>query len=368
MSRSPDLKRSRPRSFPRSRERVPTLSTRLLPMALILLCGTPVLPLLADGPGSDSIDLAPGGSPAGASGDPRPESEGGSPPASDPGIDEAVAQLGDSSFAVREEGSRLLLERGDKALPALRRALESSDPEVRQRAESLIEAIVRQGEETREPGNRRPSVILGRGDLSDMPHDLPRLLGPADRSLEAALRQLDELLGELHRPLPPASESLRRHFEWLDQDLEARIRALREQAMARLQPGGTGTEGRLSGATRIQVWRDGRPLLDRTRTHEIAEVASLGAAVESVSAALRAHLPIPEGEGLLVSHVAPGSIAESCGLREYDILLRLDGRPVTTVADLRERSAAALRSSLPLQILRGGALLELQLTLQPRRL
>ena len=58
-----------------------------------------------------------------------------------PSIDKLVEQLGSPSFPARERASKQLRERGPVVLPALRKALESKDEEVRKRAESLIPAM-----------------------------------------------------------------------------------------------------------------------------------------------------------------------------------------------------------------------------------
>lgn len=55
-----------------------------------------------------------------------------------PSIDKLIEQLGSRSFAEREKASKLLSERGPAALPALRKAKESKDEEIRKRAEALI--------------------------------------------------------------------------------------------------------------------------------------------------------------------------------------------------------------------------------------
>lgn len=54
----------------------------------------------------------------------------------------------------------------------------------------------------------------------------------------------------------------------------------------------------------------------------------IGVQPEEPSPELRAQLGIPEGEGLLVYEVVPGSPAEKAGLRKHDILVKLDGKPV----------------------------------------
>jgi hypothetical protein len=55
-----------------------------------------------------------------------------------PSIDKLVEQLGSPSFPVRERATKALRERGPEALPALRKALQSKDEEVRKRVEGLI--------------------------------------------------------------------------------------------------------------------------------------------------------------------------------------------------------------------------------------
>ena len=58
-------------------------------------------------------------------------------------IDTLIAQLGDKSFRVRQAAGKALAERGEEALPALRKALESKDEEVYRRAEVLTQQIER---------------------------------------------------------------------------------------------------------------------------------------------------------------------------------------------------------------------------------
>jgi hypothetical protein len=58
-----------------------------------------------------------------------------------PTIEKLIEQMGSRSFQERERATKALKERGHIALPALRKALESKDEEVRRRAESLIPAM-----------------------------------------------------------------------------------------------------------------------------------------------------------------------------------------------------------------------------------
>lgn len=56
-------------------------------------------------------------------------------------IVEAIRQLGDESFAVREQAQRKLVAIGAPAVTALRAAADSSDPEVARRARNVLRSV-----------------------------------------------------------------------------------------------------------------------------------------------------------------------------------------------------------------------------------
>jgi hypothetical protein len=66
-------------------------------------------------------------------------------------IEMLIAQLGDDTFEVREKASADLLAVGPAALPYLRRAAKSSDPEVARRADECLKRIA--------PGPDQPNVL-----------------------------------------------------------------------------------------------------------------------------------------------------------------------------------------------------------------
>ncbi len=68
------------------------------------------------------------------------------PAGGEQGIDELIAQLGSQDFSLREAAKRRLMERED-AIPALRRACKSADAEVARRAQDILDALSRNGEE-----------------------------------------------------------------------------------------------------------------------------------------------------------------------------------------------------------------------------
>lgn len=72
----------------------------------------------------------------------RPPAPEAPPPASDEKtIRDLIGRLGDDDYNVREEASDALLRIGSPALPLLREAVKSGDPEIRSRAQGLVEQI-----------------------------------------------------------------------------------------------------------------------------------------------------------------------------------------------------------------------------------
>lgn len=60
----------------------------------------------------------------------------------------------------------------------------------------------------------------------------------------------------------------------------------------------------------------------------------IGVACEGVPDALRAHLDLSEGQGLLVMQVVSGSPAEKAGLVVHDVLLEVNGKAIKSIDDL----------------------------------
>src|SRR4051812_43483250 len=56
-------------------------------------------------------------------------------------LDRLIANLGNDDFRVREEATHKLYKIGKPAIPALRQALSSDDPEVQSRAQLIIKRI-----------------------------------------------------------------------------------------------------------------------------------------------------------------------------------------------------------------------------------
>jgi hypothetical protein len=91
-------------------------------------------------------------------------SAGEKPAADESRIDRLVKQLSDRHYRQREEADRALRKTGEPALPALRKALQSPDAEVRQRATRLIRLIEQQADSSRLLAPKRLRLVC-----KDMP-------------------------------------------------------------------------------------------------------------------------------------------------------------------------------------------------------
>ena len=80
----------------------------------------------------------------------------------------------------------------------------------------------------------------------------------------------------------------------------------------------------------------------------------LGIYCSPVPPALRAHLTLPEKQGLLAVSIAKDSPAAKAGIAQYDILLRAGGKPLTDPRDLLTAVEAAKETKLKIDLIRGG--------------
>jgi serine protease Do len=66
----------------------------------------------------------------------------------------------------------------------------------------------------------------------------------------------------------------------------------------------------------------------------------LGIDAEDLSGQLGAFFGAPDGEGVLVREVNPGSPAEKAGLKAGDVITKIDGERIRSIGDLHEKLAA----------------------------
>jgi hypothetical protein len=116
--------------------------------------------------------------------------------------------------------------------------------------------------------------------------------------VERELARLRQTLGEDH----PQVERAR-------QRAEALTRAIRAAAAAAVDPNAAADSGGAGGAGAEIV---------------LEKAAYLGVATSPAAPVLQKHLKLPEGVGLVVDFVEPGSPAAAAGLQPYDVLVRLE--------------------------------------------
>ncbi|HEX4132843.1 MAG TPA: PDZ domain-containing protein [Pirellulales bacterium] len=96
-----------------------------------------------------------------------------------------------------------------------------------------------------------------------------------------------------------------------------------------------------------------------------AEELWIGVMCADLDPALRAQLGLEPGRGVLVQEVYADSPAGKAGVRKYDILLEIDGKPLPNGNDLVAAVRQAGEQELRMALLRGGK--QLAVSLRPTR-
>jgi Do/DeqQ family serine protease len=98
-----------------------------------------------------------------------------------------------------------------------------------------------------------------------------------------------------------------------------------------------------------------RAIMDQILDHGAVRRGEFGVMVQDLTPDLVAAMKIDSRQGALVSAVQPESAAAASGLREGDVILRLNGRPVANGADVRNRfGLLRVGERVELAILRDG--------------
>lgn len=103
---------------------------------------------------------------------------------------------------------------------------------------------------------------------------------------------------------------------------------------------------------------DGMPLMRR---------GFLGINLTDLTPELRAHFGVPEGEGVMVAKVEPGSPAEKAGIKVGDILTSVDGQAIKSSWDVMAKVRGIEEGQqVPLEIWRNGRAQNLTATIVER--
>jgi membrane-associated protease RseP (regulator of RpoE activity) len=180
---------------------------------------------------------------------------------------------------------------------------------------------------------------------------------PESEGAKAGLQQHDVILRVVERPVG---------------DVAAFIKALQAQ------------EG--EKPLRLSIVREGKPLAveavirparvvalneytDLTPKVDASQAAHdryrIGVTLADVDATLRAQLKLPEGHGLVVTEVVPESAAAEAGIQANDILISLDGHPLTLTEKVNEQVQSIGDRKVTLKFLRAGE--EQSIEIAPRK-
>jgi len=253
-------------------------------------------------------------------------------------IDELVKKLGAADFAEREKAAEELRKAGKDAEGALRKAAESEDPEVRTRARGLLEEL--EGPKPkRAPRPGPPPGFQGfRGSsvqVQTVNGDSTYVITPGDGAPTLTFRKKGEGAVKLEfvdakgKPVQAEADSvpafLKDHKE-----LAERFGITEEgidYAGARVPFKG--------GLFERMPPRNPPPFERRPPPRPMPpgnEERPPGPDFEPASEALRAQLGLAEGNG--VTAMREGALP---GLKRFDVIVELDGKPVGDPGELRRR-------------------------------
>jgi hypothetical protein len=297
-------------------------------------------------------------------------------------IQDAIRGLGAESFEEREKATVDLKKIGAPALEALKKAAdESDDPEVRIRAKRLIETITkpapRKPAAGKKPGpasivsirRTKEGTVYGLqpadGDAIEFVRGTEgkaKLVYPDGKggTAEAESESVEKFLAD-HKGLAEKYGITKDGIEYGGSKLQFSsplpqipgFAPLELPAPLPLQPLELEDLFKQSEELRkafedLRLWRE--VPFDRPMGGAFGFNTIRGAQFGRVPEVLRSQLSIPEGQGVVVETVREGSTAAAAGLMRHDVILEIDGKKVTGLADVR----ANLNRDSKIKALRAG--------------
>lgn len=295
-----------------------------------------------------------------------PEGKQEAPPTSE--IQKLVAELGSDNFETRETADRLLRKVGKAAIPALKKALESEDAEVRARAKRILAEIESAAQEKPKERPKSTSMrmkIIGPGYTLDAGDDGVKFEDKgAGKTYEAeSMEKFKEKYPEIvkqynldlwtfsmapsRRPRMPDNPfdfdfgfdfdrkfdelwppEFRKHLEEQRRSMDEALKRHRqefEELMRRYD----------------EERGEPRPAEPPATTKSSARI---GVEVEGVSDTLRAQLGLAEDEGVLIASVGEGTPAAKAGLQKHDVVVAVNGQKTANRWSLRRMVSEALEA------------------------
>lgn len=289
-------------------------------------------------------------------------------------ISKLVEQLGSDTFKDREAATEELKKIGKPAVPALIKALKSEDLEVRLRAESILKGLrkdsrARDGRPTTADPRRGPATEPRPGEewdeilkglpkeqremiekmLKEMDLELPRRLFPKpgeDKDESLLPDEVRKAFEEMEKNAEEARkrfDRFRRRIEELEKEEkpeEPRTEPREEDKPDQAKKPPTTPRGEATIVLKRLRWKDGKLVEEEEYKHD-SELPGLFVTDRGeVLRALRYHLELGENEGVLVDSVKEDGPFHSAGIREHDIITKVDGKLV----DSRNTLAGLLKN------------------------
>jgi len=272
----------------------------------------------------------------------------------------------------RDRARAEFLRMGESALPYLQKAAKDPDAERAMTARSLILEIM---DRSGKPAKPAPDVRVvyhdwGKGITFLRREDGHVLLRAPEANAQTGKREFKDYsassLEEFKTKYPEVAKKYDVDKLASPEALSEQVRRDWEEAKKRLGLGQEGEEGPSRAPGDLDSWWKRHEDLMRRRLKEWDEEESKGARTPSgpsfgvlvapAGPALLAQLGSGVHAGLVVHEVKPGSIAERAGVRKYDVITTLDGKPVQDFSSFRDRIEKDLAASEPfsIDVYRGG--------------
>jgi hypothetical protein len=321
----------------------------------------------------------------------------------------SVEALGHAEFARREEAYTALRNAGSAARKALEAGAASKDAQVRWSSRRLLRLLEEDGADVDGDGGAQEKarrVLRFNGEVPEPDSEEPaKEQEGAESTIEDAIRDLEERMRSMERGFrwadtpPMRSEKGFQQREVIQEsregrthlsiDAEGKVKVVLRRnveggepveevfeapSMEALEREHADVHARvkdLAGAGGVfrfewpemprfqrgfdvdpfEFWRrDGQEEGSSRQAKK-----ALGVIVSPVPDLLRSHLDLPAESGLVVDEVIAGTTAERLGLRRHDLLLSLNGVPISRADEVRSAlDAVATGGDLELSILRRG--------------
>jgi serine protease Do len=112
-----------------------------------------------------------------------------------------------------------------------------------------------------------------------------------------------------------------------------------------------------------------KKVLPQLRTKGTVEYGFIGVLVNDLTPEIGAQLNLPKNlKAPFVTQIYPGEPADKAGLKNYDVILEFNGKPIHTYSDLVSGvTAVPVGTSVPIKVLRAGKELNLEITVAKRK-